>query len=304
VRILIAEDDFNNRCVLVALLKKAGHEPVETVNGAEALQVLQQPEAPRLAILDWVMPQMNGLEVLQRIRAHPTDLPPYILMLTNKRDTTEIIAGLDAGANDYLTKPFKAGELRARVEVGRRMVEMHDELVKSRDALAQQVNSDPLTGMLNRRAILDLLHKELSHAGRHGDMLSVGICDIDHFKTINDTYGHQTGDDVLCELARIMSACCREYDSVGRIGGEEFLIIAPMKDGTMECDSLFNRLCATVAGSTLATRSGSLSVTVSIGVTIATGSSAVGDILSAADSAMYNAKAGGRNRVELVHKGT
>jgi len=128
MRILIAEDDFTSRGMLTAVLKKAGHEPVETVNGLEAWEALQQPDAPRLVILDWMMPEMDGLEVLRRVRALPDDRPPYILMLTSKIDKAEIIAGLDAGANDYLTKPFDVGELRSRIEVGLRMVEMQDEL--------------------------------------------------------------------------------------------------------------------------------------------------------------------------------
>ena len=194
MRILIAEDDITSRCMLAAVLKIAGHEPVETINGLEAWQVLQKSDAPRLVILDWMMPEMDGLEVLRRVRAQPTELPPYILMLTSKTDKTEIIAGLDAGANDYLTKPFDPGELRARIEVGCRMVEMQDELVKSREALAHQANHDPLTGMLNRRAILDQLHRELARAGRHADVLSAGICDIDHFKSISHIPALSTSD--------------------------------------------------------------------------------------------------------------
>jgi DNA-binding response OmpR family regulator len=135
MRILIAEDDFTSRGMLAAVLKKAGHEVVETVNGLEAWQALQEPDAPRLVILDWMMPEMDGLEVLRRVRALPAcagnaDRPPYILMLTSKTDKAEVIAGLDAGANDYLSKPFDPGELCARVEVGRRMVEMQDKLAE------------------------------------------------------------------------------------------------------------------------------------------------------------------------------
>lgn len=128
MRILIAEDDFTSRGMLAAVLRKAGHEPVETVNGLEAWKALQQSDAPRLVILDWMMPEMDGLEVLRRVRAVGSDRPPYILMLTSKTDKAAVIAGLDAGANDYLTKPFDAGELRARVEVGRRLVELEDAL--------------------------------------------------------------------------------------------------------------------------------------------------------------------------------
>ena len=137
MRILIAEDDFTSRGMLAAVLRKAGHEPVETVNGREAWEEIQKPDAPRLVILDWMMPEMDGLEVLRRVRAVETDRPPYILMLTTKTDKAEIVAGLDAGANDYLAKPFDVGELRARIEVGRRMVQMQDALAGKIEELQQ-----------------------------------------------------------------------------------------------------------------------------------------------------------------------
>jgi len=301
MKILIAEDDFTSRSMLAAVLKKTGHEPVETVNGSEAWESLQKTDAPQIAILDWLMPEMDGLEVLCRVRALPTDRPPYIIMLTSKTEKAEVIAGLDAGANDYLTKPFDPGELRARVEVGRRMVEMQDELVRSHEALTHQANHDPLTELPNRRAILERLQKEFARAARHGDVLSVGMCDIDHFKAVNDTYGHQTGDDVLCELARILTECCREYDAVGRMGGEEFLLIAPTKPGTVSTPQ-FDRICASVAETKIPTRSGVLSITLSIGAaTVADGDTA-DNLLGAADAALYRAKAEGRNRVVMVDR--
>jgi two-component system, cell cycle response regulator len=296
MRILIAEDDFTSRIVLEGVLKKEGHEVTATVNGAEAWQVLQQPGAPSLAILDWMMPEMDGLEVVRRVRALHTDRPPYIIMLTTKGDKADIIAGLDAGANDYLSKPFDAGELRSRVEVGRRMVEMQSALIESLDALAHQATHDPLTGILNRQAILSHLHRELSRASRQGDMLAIGMCDIDHFKEINDTYGHQTGDDVLCGFTRILIEGLREFDLVGRIGGEEFLVIAPMSAGA-EGESLYERLCNKVAESSIMTRSGELSITVSIGVVWATAGGTMDEILEVVDSALYQAKDQGRNRV-------
>lgn len=135
MRILIAEDDFTSRTVLAGVLKKSGHEVLETLNGAEALHLLEQPGAPALVILDWMMPEMDGLDVVRRVRAMPSERPPYIIMLTTRGDKSDIIAGLDAGANDYLTKPFDAGELRARVEVGRRMVEMQEALAIQVDKL-------------------------------------------------------------------------------------------------------------------------------------------------------------------------
>lgn len=135
--ILIAEDDFTSRTVLAGILKKEGHEVMVTVNGAEAWQALQQPDAPALAIFDWIMPEMNGLELVRRVRTLPCDRPPYVIMLTSKGEKADIMAGLDAGANDYLSKPFDPGELRARIEVGCRMVEMQDALASKIHELRQ-----------------------------------------------------------------------------------------------------------------------------------------------------------------------
>ena len=296
MRILIAEDDFVSRKVMIALLQKQGYEVLLTVNGAEAWAAMQQPDAPKLAILDWMMPEMDGIEACRCIRRLETDQPPYIIMLTSKDEKSNIITGLEAGANDYLTKPYDAGELRARIEVGRRMVEMQAALGESRAALAHQATHDPLTGMLNRRAILDQLHKELARVGRNCNALAVGICDIDHFKQVNDTYGHQAGDELLCGLAQVLSDNLRRYDSVGRMGGEEFLVITPMKART-DSISLFDRLCMWIAERKITTRRGVLSVTVSIGVAYANAGSAVDEILEAADTALYRAKDQGRNCV-------
>ena len=124
MKILIAEDDFTSRCVLAGVLKKFGHEIVEVDTGVAAWEVMRQANAPRLAVIDWMMPEMDGLELLRRIRTLKTDQPPYLIMLTTKNEKTDVIAGLDAGANDYLVKPFDSGELRSRIEVGRRMVEL------------------------------------------------------------------------------------------------------------------------------------------------------------------------------------
>jgi len=296
MQILIAEDDFTSRAVLVAILKKQGYEVVATVNGAEAWKVMQQPDAPKLAILDWMMPEMDGIEVCRRIRTLEINQPPYIIMLTSKDEKANIIAGLEAGADDYLVKPYHPGELGARVRVGLRMIEMQAALIESRQALAHEAAHDPLTGILNRRAVLDQLQKELARAARHGDAVAVGMCDVDHFKQVNDTYGHQAGDEVLWGLVQVLSENLRKYDSLGRMGGEEFLVIAPIKAGT-DCTSIFDRLCARIAESTIATRSGVLSVTVSIGVTCVTAGGMVDDVLSAADAALYQAKREGRNRV-------
>ncbi|PIP41233.1 MAG: diguanylate cyclase response regulator [Desulfobacterales bacterium CG23_combo_of_CG06-09_8_20_14_all_51_8] len=299
MRILIAEDDCTTRATLTGMLKKNGHEVVEAVNGVEAWQSLRQTDAPALAIIDWIMPEMDGLEVLRRVRGIQTDRPTYIIMLTIKGEKADIITGLDAGADDYLPKPFDHGELSARVEVGRRLIEMQAKLLDARNALAHEATHDPLTGILNRRAILDHLHKELSRARRHGGLIGVGMCDIDHFKQVNDTHGHQAGDEVLCGLSHILRESVREYDYLGRMGGEEFLVITPMKAGT-EPLFVFERLCRQVSENPITTRSGVLSVTLSIGVACATAQSTVDELLAAADAALYRAKNEGRNRVCLA----
>jgi two-component system cell cycle response regulator len=296
MRILIAEDDVTSRTILTGVLKMEGHEVIATVNGVQAWEILQQPDPPALIILDWLMPQMDGPEVVRRVRALKTNRPPYIIMLTSKGDKADIIAGLDAGANDYLSKPFDRGELRARIEVGRRMIEMQDALLESREILAHQATHDPLTGLANRRAILERLREELARAKRQGSRLAVAMCDIDHFKQVNDTHGHQTGDDVLCGVAKLLIETNRVYDAVGRLGGEEFLVIASM---TQEKNwvSVFSRLCARIAESRIDTRSGLLTVTMSIGAVCTAADSTVDAILEATDKALYQAKNQGRNRV-------
>jgi two-component system, cell cycle response regulator len=303
MRILIAEDDTTTRTILVALLGKAGYDVQETVNGAQAFSELKKSGAPRLAVLDWVMPEMDGLEVLRALRDLPTDQPPYLIMLTAKEDKADIVTALDAGADDFLSKPFDARELMARVKVGHRLVKMQDALHESRKALVYQADHDSLTGLYNRRAILARLEDELARAARENSLLFIGVLDIDHFKAINDTYGHQTGDEVLCELARLIKGLLRKYDAVGRVGGEEFLIISPMSARNSDdayTPSIFERIRATIEGGGILTRSGSLPVTVSIGAVSDYGIGAVDDLLAAADTALYRAKAEGRNRIVVV----
>src|ERR1035437_7441439 len=200
MKILIADDDVTSRLVLEGVLKKHGHEVVVTVDGTEAWGAMQRPDAPRLAIIDWVMPGPAGVDGCRRVRSRQSDQPPYIIILTSRGEKTDIVAGLEAGADDYLAKPFDPGELLARVGGGLRMIELQERLIEARDALAHEAMHDPLTGVLNRRAFASVLSRELSREQRHHHGLAVGVCDIDYFKQINDTHGHQTGDEVLCGL--------------------------------------------------------------------------------------------------------
>jgi diguanylate cyclase (GGDEF)-like protein len=299
MRILIADDSLTCRMILSGALKENGYDVVETADGLEAWGELCKPDAPQIAILDWVMPKLDGLELIQKVRASRTDRPPYLIMLTGKSEKKDIIIGLNAGANDYLIKPFDPSELSARVQVGRRMIELQDALFKSKEKLAYQATHDPLTGLLNRRAILDRLSDEFTNAIRKNKMLCVGICDIDHFKHINDTYGHQTGDDILCKLSNILEQITTDSEHVGRIGGEEFLIISSTENET-DFNSRFERYRRQIADTGLMTRSGALSVSVSIGVASCTGKNTVDELLAAADAALYEAKNQGRNCVQYT----
>ncbi|MGA2587783.1 MAG: diguanylate cyclase [Candidatus Aminicenantales bacterium] len=296
MKILIAEDDFTSRSILAAVLKKWGFDPVVTEDGSAAWNILQRPDAPGLILLDWNMPGMDGLEVCRRLRENDSRNPPYVILLTARGEKGDIVQGLEAGANDYVAKPYDNEELQARIRVGQRMLELQSHLMEARDALLHQATHDPLTEILNRRAILDRLAQEISRARREQGSLSVGMCDLDHFKNINDAYGHQAGDEALVAFTRCIQDRLRDYDIFGRYGGEEFLVIAPGSMGHSG-ESLYERLRAGVADAEIKTNAGTLSLTVSIGVAPGKGLSTVDALLATADAALYQAKAEGRNRV-------
>ncbi len=298
MRILIADDDATSRLVLAGVLRKHGHEVVVAVDGAEAWEAMQTADAPKLAILDWMMPGLAGVDVCRRIRDLGSDEPPYLILLTSLGEKADIVAGLEAGADDYLAKPFDAGELRARVEVGRRVTELQTRLREAHDALAHEAMHDPLTGALNRRAFADVLAAALAAEQRHHVGLAVGICDVDEFKKINDSHGHQVGDEVLCGLVRVLDRQLRGYDTLSRLGGDEFAVLATHIAGE-DVRSLFDRACRTVAGTPIATRAGDLAVTISIGVSTWKDGQSADALLIEADAALYRAKGDGRNRVAL-----
>jgi diguanylate cyclase (GGDEF)-like protein len=271
-------------------------------DGKEAWEALQQPDGPQLAILDWMMPGLNGVDVCRGVRAAGREPYVYILLLTARSDSQDLEDGMEAGADDYVTKPFKPHELRVRLRAGRRILELQQQLLAAREALRQQATHDGLTGLLNRNAILELLHKELARAAREDRPLSVLMVDLDRFKQINDTHGHAAGDAVLRESARRMKDAIRNYDSVGRYGGEEFLILLPGCDG----DNAFNqaeRVRESFAGSPFVTGAYSLMVTCSIGASSrlhpsdGPSSGDEKDLLREADLALYRAKDAGRDRV-------
>ncbi|NLA76016.1 MAG: diguanylate cyclase [Deltaproteobacteria bacterium] len=290
MKVLIAEDDLTSRTILGAILDKWGYEVVCAVDGQQALDILSKPDAPKLALLDWNMPLLSGIEVCRKLRNDLADESTYVIILTSRSEKRNIVEGLNTGANDYIIKPYDNEELHARINVGKRMVEIQSELEKAKHALIYEAMHDSLTGLYNRKAILEMLARELSRAKRSKGILHIGMCDLDHFKLINDKYGHQTGDEVLQGFARIMDANLRDYDFIGRYGGEEFLVILPSIPASAKKMNCFTRLHRIISDSRISTRSGEIPVTVSIGVTTADGSKGIDDILAEADYALYRAK--------------
>jgi two-component system cell cycle response regulator len=270
MKILIAEDDPTSRRLLEATLIKWGYEVVVCSDGRQAWEGLRAEGALRFAILDWMMPHMEDL-----------------------------IVGMEAGADDYITKPFNRQELRVRLRAGRRILELQEALMTARDRMKDIASRDPLTGLWNRNEIFRILESELARTKREGSQLAVIMADLDHFKQINDTYGHLAGDSVLRATAAKMQEAVRPYDAVSRYGGEEFLIVVwDCEPG--QAEAIGERIREFISGSPMDTSEGLLKVTISIGVATTTDFPDADPhrLLHAADAALYIAKDAGRNRVE------
>jgi two-component system cell cycle response regulator len=298
VRILIAEDDVTSRLLLRRVLESWGYEVTATGDGAEALRALEAEDAPRLAILDWMMPEMDGVDVCRRLRVRETLQPPYIILLTALGDKESVVTGLEAGADDYVGKPYDPDELHARLEVGRRLIELNDALLEAQHALEVLAHTDSLTGVMNRGAIVDELEREIERATREGSPLGLGMLDIDHFKLVNDTYGHAAGDAVLREVVRRTLDVMRPYDSFGRFGGEEFLVLVPGAGATRLKDVL-ERIRRAIGVTPIVVDGHEIIVTVSLGGATRGDESADG-LIARADDALYTAKEHGRDQVVLA----
>ena len=301
LKILIADDSIVSRHLLEATLRKWGYDVVVACDGMEALAALQGENPPTLAILDWMMPGMTGPELCRRIRQWQREPYTYTLLLTSKSQKEDLIEGMEAGADDYLTKPFDQHELQVRLRAGRRLVELQAELMSAREALREQATKDSLTRLWNRSSIFDLLCRELSRGEREHSPVGVLMVDLDHFKSVNDNHGHFAGDAVLCETARRMQNAIRQYDSIGRYGGEEFLILLPGCDED-DCYNQAERLRKQLAQADMSLNETSLCVTASVGATTALpGRNWTPEgLIRKADEALYLAKKLGRNRAEFL----
>jgi diguanylate cyclase (GGDEF)-like protein len=302
MKVLIADDEPVSRRLLASSLERWGYEVVVAADGLEALELLQLPDAPNLVVLDWLMPGMDGVELCREIRRQKEEPYTYIILLTAKRTQADIVEGLENGADDYLTKPFHAQELKVRLQTGKRILCLMEQLLQARAALRELAMHDGLTDLWNRAAILESLDAELDRARRQGASLGLVMFDLDHFKAINDTYGHLAGDEVLRAAAKAIRDTLRPYDSVGRYGGEEFLLILP---GCDERNAVCHaeRLRLVLSELHVPATRDEIRVTASFGVAVA-GPGAEADasgLIQAADSALYRAKRAGRNRVELAH---
>ncbi len=302
--VLIAEDEPVSRRVLESKLRNWGYPFVSVDDGAQAWEILQKPDAPELLILDWMLPGIEGLELCRRVRANRGDLYQYVLLLSGKQEKEEIVQGLNAGADDYLTKPFDTHELQARLHTGMRILTLQHELIQAREALRYEATHDDLTGLWSRGATLYLFECELQRAMRSGTSTGVLMIDLDYFKKVNDTHGHLVGDAVLKEAANRVGQALRSYDFVGRYGGEEFLAV--LSNCTAEeLQHVAERARLAVAEKPIASPSGPISVTVSVGGAVTSRDCHDTSVLATADAALYDAKRQGRNRVVvgggLVH---
>ena len=294
MKILIADDDPVSLLYLQDALQESGYQVVAVTEGASACDALQQPDAPVLAILDWMMPGMDGTDVCREVRSMVKDRYIYLIMLTSRSETESIVEAMNAGADDYISKPFNIEELQVRIRAGRRIAELEQEL-------RRRAAHDVLTGLYNRGAILDILQKELARQDRKQHDVSIIFADLDHFKHTNDTYGHLAGDEVLREVARRIGPMLRPYDSFGRYGGEELLVVLPGCD-TAGAVEVAQRMLGAVSGSSIETAAGAIATSLSIGIATVRkdASSTLEKLLQKADNALYRAKEKGRNRLETA----
>jgi two-component system, cell cycle response regulator len=300
MKVLVADDEAVSRRLIESSVRRWGYDAVVATDGLEASQILHSPDAPKLAILDWMMPGLDGIELCQELRKCEGDAYSYILLLTGKHNKSDVVQGLEAGADDYIVKPFEPQELKVRLHTGKRVLCLLEQVKAAREALRELASRDPLTGLWNHGAIIDILTKEITRAEREGAHVAVALVDLDHFKSINDTYGHLVGDQVLREAAQVMCSSIRPYDAVGRLGGEEFLVVLP------GCDQInavghAERLRLALNRIAVNTPSGPVHFTASFGVTVVGPETRVDarTAIQTADSAMYDAKRAGRDRVKI-----
>ncbi|HOM70908.1 MAG TPA: EAL domain-containing protein [Armatimonadota bacterium] len=299
MRVLIAEDDSVSRRLLEVLLAKWGYEVVVARDGQEAFNILESSDAPHLAVLDWMMPVMDGVQVCREIRKRRVEPYTYVILLTAKSGKQDVIEGLDAGADDYITKPFDTSELQVRLRAGRRIVELQNELLSIREALREQATHDPLTRLPNRLLFGDRLSQGLARARRQGKLLAIMFLDLDRFKIINDTLGHSAGDILLTHVAKRLTTVLRDVDTIARMGGDEFTIIISEIDSPDEVSIIAEKVLKSFP-EPFYVNDQEVFVSPSIGISLfPTDGADAETLVKNADTAMYRAKDFGRNTYQF-----
>src|ERR1017187_5925993 len=297
---LVVDDSAVYRKLIGDHLRSWGFGVTLAETGSEAWRILEEPNAPKLVLPDWVLPDRDGIRLCQPIpQAGPPSPYVYIILLTSKEGRQNMLQAMQAGADDYLVKPFDELELKARLLVGKRILDLQEELVSARESMRHAATHDSLTGLMNRGEIVGMLQRELERARRARKPVGVILSDVDHFKSVNDTLGHLFGDEALREIGRRLRAQLRVYDGVGRYGGEEFLMILPncdLANTLLRANSLREIISETPVVCSGVERT----ITMSMGVAVSAteGKNEVEALLSKADAALYAAKENGRNRIE------
>jgi two-component system, cell cycle response regulator len=302
VKILVADDDPVSCRLMQRMLERGGYEVVVATDGRAAASALTSSAGPKLALIDWMMPELDGPGVCAEVRRRRDGSYVYILLLTSKQSHEDIVEGLEAGADDYLTKPCNPAEVKARLLTGRRILELEQKLVEAREGMRFRATHDGLTKLMNRTAILGHLQQSLDRSERDGVPCSVLLCDIDHFKRINDVHGHLAGDAILEAFATRLQHAVRAGDAIGRYGGEEFLIVL---DGCAAADIAMRaeQVRRSVTNTPFRMRESILKVSASIGgISVSEFSRPISaeQMIDLADAAMYQAKAGGRDCIRIA----
>ena len=300
--ILVAEDNPVTRKLLEKILVKAGHEVVSVENGRKALEVFKEAFFP-IVLTDWMMPEMDGLELCRAIREDTSKGYVFIVLLTARDSKDDIVSGLEAGADDYLTKPPNHSELIARIKTGIRILDLERSLKKANEEIRILSITDPLTGIYNRGYLNQHLSLEIKRAKRYKRSLSLILCDIDHFKKVNDSYGHQIGDQVLKEFVKCIKESIRyNIDWAVRYGGEEFMIVLPETDLKGAC-FIAERLRNVISSRIIEIKYKVIQITASFGVTTIDSTTpddkiSSNAIINEVDKCLYRAKQKGRNKVK------
>jgi two-component system cell cycle response regulator len=299
IKVLVADDSAVSRKLVEHTLSEKQYSLVFAKSGRETLDLFAEHH-PALVIVDWIMPDLTGLEICQNIRSRSQASYTYIILLTGKSEKESVVEGLAAGADDYLTKPFHHEELIARVGVGLRIIGLQREIEAKNLLLKELALTDALTSLPNRRAIEDWAARQLSGAARYGFSFWVALADLDHFKIVNDTYGHDAGDTVLKTFSEILKSNSRQSDICGRIGGEEFLIVLT-HTSEENAKRVIDRVRAELEATHFNFDGNRLNVTSSFGLAGFVGTRApdFNRLVAQADAALYSAKRQGRNRLEL-----